>query len=360
MTVLQSISDDARIKPRVEVGHVDLTNPDARREWDAFIEAHPDATFFHRAGWPHVIQSVYGHENVSIAARMGGRIVGVLPLTHVRSPLFGSALVSTAFTVGGGVIAETEEIADKLAESAALIGAERGVEYVELRSALRSFDGWRPKSDLYAGFVKDIPEDEDANLKMIPRKKRADLRKALKSGLVADAHADVSEFYALYSESLRNLGTPVFPRKLIEALKRAFEDDMEISVIRAGAQPLAALVTFFFRDAALPYYGGASPAARNAHAYDYQYWALMRRAIARGASKFDFGRSKVDTGAYAYKKYWGFEPQPLTYQYHLIRAKSTPEINPLNPKYRAMVAIWRRLPLAAANAIGPHIARQLG
>ena len=110
----------------------------------------------------------------------------------------------------------------------------------------------------------------------------------------------------------------------------------------------------------MPYFGGAVPAARPVHAYDLLYWSLMRRAVARGAAVFDFGRSKLGTGAFDYKRFWGFEPTPLEYQYHLVRAKAVPDVNPLNPKYSRVVAAWRRLPLPVANRLGPLLARQLG
>jgi FemAB-related protein (PEP-CTERM system-associated) len=123
---------------------------------------------------------------------------------------------------------------------------------------------------------------------------------------------------------------------------------------------LAALLSFYFKDQVMPYYGGAVPAARPSHAYDLLYWSLMRRAVGRGARVFDFGRSKVGSGAFDYKRFWGFEPTPLAYQYCLVRARTVPDVNPLNPKYRHMVAIWRRLPLPVANRLGPLLARQLG
>ena len=86
----------------------------------------------------------------------------------------------------------------------------------------------------------------------------------------------------------------------------------------------------------------------------------MDEARQRGLKLFDFGRSKRDTGAFAFKKNWGFEPEPLYYEYHLVKAREVPEINPLNPKYRLLVATWKRLPLPVANALGPLIARNLG
>jgi hypothetical protein len=90
------------------------------------------------------------------------------------------------------------------------------------------------------------------------------------------------------------------------------------------------------------------------------YWDVMRRACLRGITCFDFGRSKIGTGSFAFKKNWGFAPEALTYGYHLRRLAAVPEINPLNPKYRAFVALWKRLPLGVSKLVGPWIARSLG
>ena len=129
---------------------------------------------------------------------------------------------------------------------------------------------------------------------------------------------------------------------------------------RIKGAPIAAVLSFYFRDEVLPYYGGGTPAARDRAGNDIMYWEVMRRAADRGSRIFDFGRSKIDTGAYHFKKNWGFAPTPLDYQFKLRDGGAIPEVNPLNPKYQLMIAAWRRLPLPIANMVGPLLARDLG
>jgi hypothetical protein len=86
----------------------------------------------------------------------------------------------------------------------------------------------------------------------------------------------------------------------------------------------------------------------------------MRRACERGLRVFDYGRSKRGTGSFDFKKNWGFEATPLNYEYRLYKGDSIPQNNPSNPKYRAFIEIWRRLPVGLANRLGPHIVRSLG
>lgn len=329
--------------------------------WEEFVARSGEATFFHRAGWRRAIAKGCGHDGYNVGAWRGDRLVGILPLTHVRSRLFGDALVSVAFGVYGGIVAEDDEAVGALGAGAVELGQRLEVGHVELRHERPSTLGWTVKADLYASFKRAISASHDENLKAIPRKKRADLRKAIaNSKLRVDAAADVRTFFRVYAESVRNLGTPVFPLGLFEAIKREFDDAVEISAVHRPEGPVAAVMSFYFKDQVLPYFGGATPFARPLHAYDRLYWELMRRAADRGCRVYDFGRSKRGTGAFEYKTYWGFEPTPLHYQYFPVRAAVTPDVNPLNPKYRLMVAAWKRLPLAIANVVGPHIARQLG
>jgi FemAB-related protein (PEP-CTERM system-associated) len=139
-----------------------------------------------------------------------------------------------------------------------------------------------------------------------------------------------------------------------------FGSDCEVlTVVRRGA-PLSSVISFRFRDEVLPYYGGGLEEARRCAANDFMYWEVMRRACANGAEVFDFGRSKLGTGTFAYKSIWGFEPQPLHHEYFLLRQSEMPNVNPLNPKYALWVALWRRLPLFVANAFGPLISRGIG
>ncbi|MBB5519199.1 FemAB family XrtA/PEP-CTERM system-associated protein [Amphiplicatus metriothermophilus] len=331
--------------------------------WDAFVERCPQATFFHRYGWGRAARAAYGYETCDLMALRGGRVVGVLPLTDVRSLLFGRALVSTAFATGGGPVAEDEEAHLALAEAAIAAGRARRARYVELRSRPVALDGWKVKSDVYAAFEGTIPADEEAHLKAIPRRRRAELRKALALAAAGRLRArfdgDAEAFYRLYARSLRDHGTPVFPRRFLDALLAQFSDAAEIMTVEADGRPTLSLLTFYFRERAIAYYVGATRAARALRAFDYAYWTQMRRAAARGARVFDFGRSRVGSGSFAYKTHWGFAPQPLDYQYALLAARRTPNVSPANPKFAVASALWRRLPLAFANAAGPALARRL-
>ena len=186
------------------------------------------------------------------------------------------------------------------------------------------------------------------------------VRKGIERGLAATVDRDVDALHPIYAESVRNLGTPVFSRRYFRILADTFGSDMDVLTVHDGPTPVASVMNFYWRDEVLPYYGGGTAAARECHANDFMYWEVMRHAAARGAKMFDYGRSKVGTGSFAFKKNWGFVPEPLQYCFRLAPGAAVPEVNPLNPKYRLFIAAWKRLPLPVANVIGPHIVRGLG
>lgn len=233
------------------------------------------------------------------------------------------------------------------------------VERVEYRLRRPLHPDWPCNKETYVTFRKEIAATPEKALLTIPRKQRAMVRKGMKRGLEGRIDTDVKQFYPLYAESVRNLGTPVLSKKYFECLKSVFAGSSEVLTVTRDGQPLASVLSFFFRDEVLPYYGGGCAAARDHAANDFMYWEVMRRACEAGIRTYDFGRSKVGTGAFAFKKHWGFEPEPLYYEHALLRLEEIPEINPLNPKYALMVATWKRLPLLVANTLGPLVAREL-
>ena len=327
--------------------------------WDAYVLAHPQGSFFHRFGWKRLIETTYRYPGHYLLAECNGRVCGVLPLGEVKHLLFGHALISVPFCVYGGVLADDEVSREALETRAMALAAERGVDHLELRNERPVRSDWLRKDGLYVTFKKAISEDHDANLSAIPRKQRAMVRKGIKAGLVGELDDGIDNLYQAYSESVRNLGTPVFPKSHFRAIRAEFGDDVDIVTVRHEGQVVASVMNYYFRDQVLPFYGGGISAARNLAANDFMYWDVMRRAVERGCRVFDFGRSKVDTGSYRFKKHWGFEPEPLSYEYHLVKAKEMPDLNPNNPKYRLFINAWKRLPVGVSRAIGPWLARGL-
>jgi FemAB-related protein (PEP-CTERM system-associated) len=344
-------SDAATVRP---------ANDGDRQKWDDFVVASGNGTFFHRFGWSGIFRDVFALAPHYLIAERGGSITGVLPLVHQKSLLFGNALISTPFCVQGGPLAADAATREALDGHAIALARSLKAQSLEFRNSDAAREGWAVKRDLYATFARELFAEDEKNLTAIPRKQRAVVRKALQGTLTGSVDDTIDAFFRVYSESMRNLGTPMFPRRYFEALRKTFGSDCDMVVIRDGDTAVSAVMNFYFRDTVLPYYGGGTSMARNNGANDLLYWEVMRRAAARGYRRFDFGRSKSGTGAFAFKKNWGFEPNWLEYQYWLPGGGAIPEKNPTNPVYANLSKIWKKLPLPVANFIGPFLIRGLG
>ena len=323
----------------------------------AFIALHPRATPFHTPAWLDAVAKGCGQRARYLIAERGARIIGVLPVTEMRSGLFGRALVSTGFAVDGGVLGDDEAVAP-LATAARALAFRLGIRSVELRGGAAP-PGWTIDDTTYLGFARDLAGDADAEMLAIPRKQRAEVRRALGNDLevVTGNTPDLAaEHYRIYAESVRNLGTPVFPAGLFRAVLATM--DADVLSVRHQGRAVASVLSLYHRGTVYPYWGGGVAAARGLRANDMMYWALMNHARGRGCTRFDFGRSKAGSGPAAFKKNWGFAPEPLSYAHWNTGAPR--DVNPTNPKYALMVQAWQRLPLPIARLMGPWISRGLG
>lgn len=328
--------------------------------WDNFVFSQPGGAFFHRFAWRSIFKGVFRLDPHYLIAEREGRVVGILPLVHQKSLIFGSALIAAPFHVEGGPLASDQDAAAALDNAALELMRELKAPVLEFRSRKAVRPGWIVKRELYATFSRPLSTKDEENLLAIPRKQRAVVRKALSGPLTRDVEEGVDALFRVYSESVRNLGTPVFPKRYFAALRQAFGSDCDVVVIRDGGVPVSAVMNFYHGGTVLPYYGGGTALARRTGANDLLYWEVMRRAALRGCTQYDFGRSKAGTGAFSFKKNWGFEPQWLEYEYFLAPGSELPEKNPNNPKYAMFISAWKRLPLPIANFLGPFLIRGLG
>lgn len=331
----------------------------ARRRWDRFVVATPEATFCHLSGWARVIEAAYGHRTYSLYTQENGHITGILPLAHVRSRVFGNALVSFPFCVYGGIVARNPAARGRLETAACELAEGLRADYLELRNLRPQRADWISKP-LYVTFRKPIDPDPERNLSALRSRQRYMIRKGIQRGLTANVEDSIEPFYSVYSESMRDHGTPVFSKRYFELLQAEFDEDCEIVAVRRGERVVSCVMSFYFRDEVLLYYAGGTKEARRLAGNDVVCWEVMRRACEKGVRVFDFGRSRVGSGSFHFKRHWGFEPQPLSYEYYLVRAAGMPDVSPANPRLRFCIECWKRLPLPLSRRIGPFLARNLG
>lgn len=330
------------------------------RRWNAYVAGHPDATTFHELTWRDVLSGAFDHRAYYLAAETRGAVTGVLPLFEVDSVFFGRSFVSVPFGVYGGVLADDAASAAALAEEARRIAARRKARYVELRQLAPSgLD--LPTNENYVTFIADVPPTHEGCLERLPRKSRAEVRKALtRPGLTVDVGSrDVDEFHRLFASNKRDLGSPVFPRRLFWRAMEVYNERCFILRVRYEGETVAAVMSLVFKDVVMPYYSGASDKARALSASNLLYYALMEHACDRGWKRFDFGRSRRDTGPFEFKRNQGFEPTPLHYQYLLAPGAAPPALNPDNPKFGLARKVFRHLPMPAAMRLGAFVSARM-
>lgn len=332
---------------------------------DAFLADHPEATPFHRREWLLAIAAGTRNRALALVAENGGQLLGYLPLHEVHSPLFGRMLASTGFAVGGGLLLAPGADGRALLEAACELAGRRSCPTIELRGGALpdSGDGWFLRTDAHCGFVAPLAADDEAQLLAIPRKQRAEVRKGLLQELAVttgSGERDRAAHAAVYAESVRNLGTPVFPASLFAEVLDWFGENADILTVWAGDRPVGSVLSLYWRGAVMPYWGGGTHEARALRANDRMYFELMRHARERGCTRFDFGRSKTNSGAFHFKRNWGFLPEPLSYAVWTAAGGDRRDADPTSAKHAAMIAAWQQLPLGLANRLGPLIARGLG
>ncbi len=328
---------------------------------DALVERLPAGTFFHLSGWRRVVQRVFGHAPRDLLAWRGDELVGVLPLMATRRPSGRANLISMPYAVYGGPVAVDDAVERTLVDAAVAQAERARVGRLELRYAGEAAVDL-PASDLYATFVADLPERVEDVLARMPKKARAEARKARDRHdlVLAPGLWYLDDLVRMFHVNKRNLGSPGLPPKLFTSLCDEFGDAVTVHLVRRGREPLAAVMSFLWRGTVYAYYAGTAEGADRAYsASNFMYMALREWAVEAGFRTFDFGRSRRDSGAYRFKTHQGFEGRDLAYRFHLVRDQGLPTFTPSNPRTKVLRDTWSRLPLWATRRLSTALARYL-
>jgi len=329
-------------------------------EWDSYVSRHPDATVDHLSCWREIFERVFGHRSVYLAARRGDTIAGVLPLVLFRSRLFGRSIVSMPFLNYGGLVTNDVEATGTLVNRANELAREFGASHVELRHRSRQLEGL-PYRQHKLAFVRALPSTVEDLWKDTDRKVRNQVRKAQKEGLVVQEGGKelVEDFYSVFSRNMRDLGTPVYPRRLFTETLGFLSANASVFVVRLDKRPLAAAIAIRFRDSVIVPWASSLREFRHLSANTLLYWSMLERATTTGSRTFDFGRSSPGGGTQQFKLQWGAAESPLFWEYPHLSGTDVPDHSPTNPRFQAAVAVWKRCPLWFTNTVGPHVVRAI-
>ena len=337
--------------------NVTLEESDAA--WTSYVAGHPRATGYHDWAWRSVFVRAFGCEPIYLSARRGDRIVGVLPTVFLDSWLFGRSLISLPYLNYGGVVADDAPTARALFEAAMVIARRKRCRHVELRHVEQVFSDLPCKRHKVTMLLP--LKASGAMWDALDRKVRNQVRKAQKSDLAyaTGGRELVEQFYAVFARNMRDLGTPVYGRRVFEEILEAFPERARIHVVSLTTTPVAAGFTFETRGTVeIPW--ASSNRDFNALCPNHMlYWSILASAGDRGCATFDFGRSTPNEGTYKFKEQWGAQPVPLHWEYGLVNRAALPDTGPTNPKFQLAVSTWKKLPLALATRVGPFIVRAI-
>ncbi|MCE9552279.1 MAG: FemAB family PEP-CTERM system-associated protein [Planctomycetes bacterium] len=343
--------------------HVVLREPEeiagCIETWEAGLAPSGRRVLSHDSRWLLVLRDGLGHVPYAVEAVRDGRVVGLLPLCYLRSRLFGRFLVGLPYLNYGGVEAEDADVAKMLVDQAVELADRLNVRYLELRHECEVEHVSLPEKRTSKVHMRlALPRHQDELWKGLSPKVRNLIRKGEQNELqITWGNTDLlAEFFAVFSHNMRDLGTPTFGRNLFQNILFYFPNAAELCVVRKGGRPVAAALLLHGRGTTEVPSASSLRAFQATNANMLMYWHLLSRAIERGQTTFDFGRSSAESGTYRFKKQWGAEPHPAVWQYY-VRQGSIGDLRPENRKYRLMIRLWQRLPLGVSRWLGPKIVR---
>ena len=328
------------------------------REWDEFVLGHPLGTPFHLSAWKKSLVETFGYQPCYLTSRSNGIINGVLPLFLIKNWMVGKVLLSTPFAVYGGILASSEQAKRQLIDEAGALAREQHVDHLELRNIdPQQIAGFSPISR-YVDFIQQVePGDEDQLLAALPRKIRNKIRKSLKSPFSSRRTSDLSGFLSVMAENYHRLGTPIFPDRWFHSLVHYFGEMAHVREILLEDKLAAASMNFLFGDRMYNFYSGSRECFLPLAPNNFMYFEHLLWAGNHGFRSFDFGRSKIESGNYEFKKQWSTEIRDLPYEILLVKRKELPNFSPANPKFDMAIRIWRKLPLPLTHLLGPRLVR---
>lgn len=329
-------------------------------EWDDYLSGRPEASVFHDPRWGRVMNAAYGNGCLYLTARRGDRIVGVLQLVDKKSRLFGHYLCSLPYFDASGILAGDPETAKALLSRAGELRQEKGAQWVELRQE-SVLDAALPSRTDKITLWLSLPESPGDLWKALKPKVRNQVRKAEKEGLTVHRGGVelLDEFYAVYSRTMRDLGSPPHSRRFFGQIFAEFPSLTRLTLVRHRERPAAAALTLHDRQGTHVPWAGSDWRLRDLCANMLLYWSMLSDSCEQKVSRFDFGRSTRDSGTHRFKRQWGAEEVPLYWCYLLPEGAELPGLRHDSRKYAFIEACWRKLPLGIVRGLGPRIMGKL-
>jgi FemAB-related protein (PEP-CTERM system-associated) len=337
------------IRPLMEQDH---------QGWDTFVLEHPHGSPFHLIAWKKTIEESYGYKPIYLIAKNNHGIKGILPLFLVHNHVIGKVLISSPFAVYGGILADSDDIRNCLYSQVKQLGAELGVDYIELRNAYPEQCVEASNISMYVTFIQETAPNEESLLSSLPKKTRNMVRKALKQPFsMRYGVTDPVCLDRIHSKNMRRLGTPSFPRRYFARLLVNFGNMVDIREVWLNGVAMAVSLNFLFRGQMHTYHAAADARFNELAPNTFMYYDHLRWAGQNSCKVFDFGRSKRGTGTFEFKKHWNTTMRELPYEVILLKRQTLPNFSPSNPRFHMAIKIWQKLPLPLTRMISRFVIR---
>jgi len=329
-------------------------------EYDDFVQSSKDGKLCHLQEWSSMVSRTFGHATFNLVALERGVVCGVLPLTLIRSRIFGNRLVSQAFSNYGGPLADKPDALAELLNRAFELALEHGCSTVEFRSLQSLPYDLVLQKDKVCMFLP-LVSDPDEMWRHLKPEIRNRIRKAEKSGLIATSGGQelLGEFYQLWTIRMHQLGTPCYSKNLFRNILETFPQYSRIFVVEKGNQAVGTAFSYSFNGLCQCRWSATRTEFNGLAPNTLLYWSAIRHHCLAGDRTFDFGRSTPNSSQYEFKRRWRTKTIQLHYQYWTHPGHKLSLATPDNPKYRNKIQMWKKLPLWMTRLIGPHISRSL-
>lgn len=329
--------------------------------WDSFVSEHPGASPYHLSIWRHVLGQAFGKQWYVVGAIQDGKVLGGIPLVHMKSRLFGNFLGSMPYFNYGGLLVDDEREGEPILEQAIALAQQLGAEHLELRHLKNPYEHLPVKTGKLSMWLT-LPSSAEELMKSFKPKLRSQVRKGEKNGLrVKEGGLELlEEFYTVFAQNMRDLGTPVYGKNFMQMILEAFPKTARLMVVYDPEScPIAGGFLLGFRDRIEIPWASSLREYNHLQSNMFLYWNCLKYACDQGYQVFDFGRSSAESSTYKFKAQWGAQPVQHHWHYWLPDNRDMPEVNPQNPKYRLVISLWQRLPISVTRVIGPMIAKHL-
>lgn len=346
---------------KLEISNQAKIDVDTVNAWDNYVEKHPEGKLYHLSAWATLIKETFGHENYYFySSTPDQKIDGLIPLIRLKSRLFGDYFVSQPYFNYGGAIGDSTDIENNLISHTCDIAKQLNTSHIEFRDSKERQNDYPVKTDK-VNMILELPENEEVLWKDLGSKRRAQIKRPLRENpTIHIGHKELlSDFYQVFAENMRDLGTPVYSKYFFNQILKRFSDNAALIVIRINNEPVGAGFLIGYKGTLEIPWASTLRKTNNISINMLMYWEILKYAIQQNYAYFDFGRSSVDSGTYRFKKQWGAQPQQLYWHYWLREGEALPALNPNNPKYKLAINTWKKLPISLTKIIGPNIVKNL-